>query len=172
MFHDSFYVLLYIEMQLLLFGIFVDMDDRPLRQVAIDDELSKTVLDMVLDGTLERTGTKLHVVALLGQELLGLVAELYLIAHITDTLEQTFEFDIAEQGNYVIAVYSAAAEWSDCIVGQLSLTASSYLTTGISQPSPSTLHPSTTYDLQGRRVNTPTKPGIYIRNGKKVLFSK
>ena len=87
--------------------------------------------------------------------------------------QQTFEFDIAEQGDYVIAVYSAASEWSDCIVGQLSLTASSYLATGINPPV--TLHPSPftpTYDLQGRRVESPAKAGLYIRNGKKVLISK
>jgi poly(3-hydroxybutyrate) depolymerase len=86
--------------------------------------------------------------------------------------QQTFEFDIAEQGDYVIAIYSAASEWSDCIVGQLSLTASSYLATGISQPSTLHLPPSTTYDLQGRRVESPAKAGLYIRNGKKVLISK
>ena len=87
--------------------------------------------------------------------------------------QQTFEFDIAEQGDYVIAVYSAASEWSDCIVGQLSLTASSYLATGINPPV--TLYPSPftpTYDLQGRRVESPAKAGLYIRNGKKVLISK
>ena len=86
--------------------------------------------------------------------------------------QQTFEFDIAEQGDYVIAIYSAASEWSDCIVGQLSLTASSYLTTDISQSSTLHLPPSTTYDLQGRRVESPAKAGLYIRNGKKVLISK
>jgi hypothetical protein len=25
------------------------------------------------------------------------------------------------------------------------------------------------YDLQGRRVSAPTRPGIYIRNGKKFI---
>ena len=44
---------------------------------------------------------------------------------------QTFEFDITEQGDYVIAFYSAASEWSDCIVGQLLLTNNSYVATGI-----------------------------------------
>jgi len=83
--------------------------------------------------------------------------------------QQTFEFDITEQGDYAIAVYSAAAEWSDCIVGQLILTADSYLATGISQPTTFHLSPSTTYDLQGRRVESPTKAGLYIRNGKKFL---
>ena len=87
--------------------------------------------------------------------------------------QQTFEFDIAEQGDYVIAIYSAASEWSDCIIGQLILTANSYLATGINPPV--TLHPSPftpTYDLQGRRVESPAKAGLYIRNGKKVLISK
>ena len=84
--------------------------------------------------------------------------------------QQTFEFDIAEQGDYVVAVYSAASEWSDCIVGQLSLTASSYLATGISAPqyTPEDT-PSTVYDLQGRRVDSPHKAGVYIKDGKKVL---
>jgi hypothetical protein len=85
--------------------------------------------------------------------------------------QQTFEFDIAEQGDYAIAFYSAASEWSDCIVGQLSLTANSYLATGINPPF--TLYPSPftpTYDLQGRRVDNPVKAGLYIRDGKKVLI--
>ena len=88
--------------------------------------------------------------------------------------QQTFEFDIAEQGDYVIAVYSAAAEWSDCIIGQLSLTANSYLTTGIDGLSDDVgmTDNDAVYDLQGRRVDKPAKAGIYIRNGKKVLISK
>ncbi len=43
-------------------------------------------------------------------------------------------------------------------------------TVGISQPS--TIHhsPSTIYDLQGRRLTSPTRPGLYIVNGKKIAF--
>lgn len=43
-------------------------------------------------------------------------------------------------------------------------------TVGISQPS--TIHhsPSTIYDLQGRRLTAPTRPGLYIVNGKKIAF--
>jgi hypothetical protein len=87
--------------------------------------------------------------------------------------QQTFEFDIAEQGDYVIAIYSAASEWSDCIVGQLSLTASSYLTTGIDglSDNPGTTADHAVYDLQGRRVNKPTKAGIYVKNGKKIFVT-
>ena len=82
--------------------------------------------------------------------------------------------DIAEQGDYVIAVYSAAAEWSDCIIGQLSLTANSYLSTGIDGLSDDVgmTDNDAVYDLQGRRVDKPAKAGIYIKNGKKVLISK
>ena len=36
-------------------------------------------------------------------------------------------------------------------------------------PSPVTHHPSPIYTLDGRRVSQPTKPGIYIRNKKKVI---
>ena len=43
-------------------------------------------------------------------------------------------------------------------------------TVGVSQPS--TIHhsPFTIYDLQGRRLTAPTKPGLYIVNGQKVVF--
>ena len=81
---------------------------------------------------------------------------------------QTFEFDVTEQGNYVIAIYSAASEWSDCIVGQLSMMASSYVDTGIEGVSQSAPANDLYYDMQGRRVNNPVKAGIYIKNGKKI----
>ena len=43
-------------------------------------------------------------------------------------------------------------------------------TVGVSQPS--TIHhsPSTIFDLQGRRLTSPTRPGLYIVNGKKIAF--
>ena len=82
--------------------------------------------------------------------------------------QQTFEFDITEQGNYVIALYSAEQEWSDCILGQLSLTANSYVSTAISAvPASPFLMENEIYDLQGRKVLNP-QHGIYIRNGRKV----
>ena len=86
--------------------------------------------------------------------------------------QQTFEFDINEQGDYVIAIYSAPSEWSDCIVGQLILTNNSYSTTGVKSltTDSSLTGEGCLYDLQGRRVNSPAKAGIYIKNGKKVLI--
>ena len=83
--------------------------------------------------------------------------------------QQTFEFDITEQGDYVIALYSAASEWSDCIIGQLSLTANSYVTTSIETPIHNQAPNTPIYDIDGQRVISPTKSGIYISNGKKII---
>ena len=82
--------------------------------------------------------------------------------------QQSLEFDIAEQGDYVIAIYSAASEWSDCIIGQLSLTANSFSSTDIKVVDNVQLETGDVYDLQGRKVSVLRK-GIYIQNGKKIL---
>ena len=83
--------------------------------------------------------------------------------------QQTFEFDVTEQGYYVIAIYSAASEWSDCIVGQLILTANSYVATGIETIDNSQLTIDTcVYNLQGWQVTNP-RHGLYIKNGKKIF---
>ena len=82
--------------------------------------------------------------------------------------QQSFEFDITEQGDYVVAIYSAASEWSDCIVGQLSLTANSFSSTDIEVIDNLRLESGDVYDLQGRKVSVLRK-GIYIQNGKKIL---
>ena len=84
--------------------------------------------------------------------------------------EQHFEFDVTDQGNYVLAVYADASSWSDGLVGQFILTADSFSTTAISahqssQPTADT----TVYDLQGRKLDGPLKKGLYISNGKKFL---
>jgi hypothetical protein len=84
--------------------------------------------------------------------------------------QQTFEFDITEQGDYAIAVYSAAASWSDCIIGQLILSNTSYASTGInSLKVDGKSGAANWYDLQGRRVAQPGK-GVYIQNGKKIVM--
>ena len=84
--------------------------------------------------------------------------------------QQAFEFDIAEQGDYVIAIYSAASEWSDCIVGQLILSANNYVSTGISPMyNGQWIMDNEFYSLQGRKVTNPQK-GIYIKNSTKVVI--
>ena len=85
--------------------------------------------------------------------------------------QQTFEFDITEQDDYVIAFYSAASGWSDCIIGQLSLENVSYEVTGVKTVSDVKGKTSDDwYDLQGQRIdnNTPHKPGMYVSKGKKI----
>ena len=86
--------------------------------------------------------------------------------------QQTFEFDIVEQGNYVIALYAADVEWSDCILGQLVLAANSYVATNIEAPMStvnSQLSTDKYYTLQGVEVEHPTH-GVYIYNGKQVYI--
>ena len=83
--------------------------------------------------------------------------------------QQSLEFDITEQGDYVIAIYSAASGWSDCIIGQLSLTADSYSPTAIKTIDDFQPETGPVYDLQGRKVSVLRK-GIYIQNGRKVLM--
>ena len=82
--------------------------------------------------------------------------------------QKSLEFDVTEQGDYVIAIYSAASEWSDCIVGQLSLTANSFSSTDIKVIDNPLSESGDVYDLQGRKVSVLRK-GIYIQNGKKIL---
>ena len=90
----------------------------------------------------------------------------------TGVTEQQFEFDITTQGNYVIAAYADAAEWSDGMIGGLTLTAKSYVATGISTlPTvDSSADSDAIYDLSGRRVSRPTRDGLYIKNGKKMVI--
>ncbi len=65
---------------------------------------------------------------------------------------QTFEFDVTEQDDYVIAVYTADEGWADCIVGYLALTANSYQATGIEGARMERTADAAVYDLQGRRL--------------------
>lgn len=87
--------------------------------------------------------------------------------------QQTLEFDVTEQGDYVIAFYSADSEWSDCILGQLNLTANSFTPTAINEIDKSNIannqyDNNVMYDLQGRVISSSPK-GIHIQNRKKVF---
>ena len=86
--------------------------------------------------------------------------------------QQVFEFDITEQGDYVIAFYCAASGWSDCVIGQLSIENVSYAVTGITSTTASLPEDDGfVYNLQGQRFSNlaTLKPGIYISsNGKKI----
>jgi len=47
-----------------------------------------------LDGALERAGTKLHVIALGGHKLFGLVGELNVVAQVLDALVESAQLDV------------------------------------------------------------------------------
>ena len=86
--------------------------------------------------------------------------------------QQVFEFDITEQDDYVIAFYSAASGWSDCVIGQLSIENVSYSVTGIKTVSDVRGEMSdAVYNLQGQRLDKSAtlQPGLYISNGRKFL---
>lgn len=91
--------------------------------------------------------------------------------------QETFEFDITEPGDYIVAIYTAEEEWSDCIIGQLMLTAASYAPLGISDSACEPQWSSTVYDLYGHHIgnaqqsvfSSQLKKGLYIQGGKKIM---
>jgi len=83
----------------------------------------------------------------------------------------SFEFDVPETGDYVIAFYTNAAINADFVLGQFTIQAMSFLSTGISDVNKDkTPSSSRAYDLNGNLVNKDNlSPGIYIIDGQKVL---
>jgi hypothetical protein len=86
--------------------------------------------------------------------------------------QQTFEFDIAETGRYVIVFYTDAAKNADFVLGQVSIQAKSFDTTAIHevQNESSSTRPAAIYDLSGRRIKGELKRGIYIIGGQKTVI--
>ena len=83
--------------------------------------------------------------------------------------QQVFQFDIDETDDYVIAFYTDAAKGSDFVLGQLTLQAVEFASTGISD-----LHAKTpaaagqVFDLTGRSVpRQQLRSGIYVIDGRK-----
>jgi len=72
----------------------VDSDGGTLSEGVGEDQFADTVLDIVLNGSLQGACTKLHVIALCGHKFLGGIAELYLVAHVADALEDAFQLDV------------------------------------------------------------------------------
>lgn len=93
----------------------------------------------------------------------------------TGIRQASFDFDIAETGDYLISLYTADAKGADCVLGQLILMANSYEPTGINQPHASTQTNTPvqgTYDLSGRRLSGSTPHhGIYVKDGRKVAIT-
>ena len=110
----------------------------------------------------------------------------------TGVYQQTFEFDIAEMGDYTIVFYTDAARNADFVLGQLIIQPVEFYMGITTLQSTLTSHPSPVYDLSGRRVqnsqsgvqnrqsdgqnrqsggqNRQLKPGIYIIDGRKIVI--
>jgi hypothetical protein len=90
------------------------------------------------------------------------------------TALQSFEFDIPETGDYVLAFYADAAKNADFVLGTLTIQAKSFTTDikEIESTSKSLRQKSNVlYDLSGRRVADESKKhGIYIQGGRKVVY--
>lgn len=86
--------------------------------------------------------------------------------------EQTLAFDIAKDDYYVLTFYADDQEWGDGVIGELTLTAVEYDTSGIGEIKASAADGNNAvYGLQGIRYGVPQTKGIYISNGRKY-FSK
>lgn len=84
--------------------------------------------------------------------------------------QESFDFEIKDQDDYVVSIYTDDVAYGDCIIGQLALTANGYITTDIKTPTELRPNTDTRYDLSGKRINNHRKSGIYIHDGKKVLI--
>ena len=91
----------------------------------------------------------------------------------TGVVQQTFEFDIDETGDYIIAFYADAAKNADFVLGQAIIQAKSFNTLGIKEIDSkiSQLRKGAIYDLKGLRVKDgQLKNGIYVIDGRKVVI--
>ena len=74
--------------------MFVEDDGGVLGDVVAKQQLAEAVLNVVLDGSLQRAGTELHIVALGGNKLLGTVGELEVVAQQACALVESLQLDI------------------------------------------------------------------------------
>ena len=74
--------------------MFVEDDGGVLGNVVAKQELTEAVFHVVLDSSLQRACTKLHVVALGGNKLLGTVGELEGVTQLTCALVESLQFDV------------------------------------------------------------------------------
>lgn len=90
----------------------------------------------------------------------------------TGVNQNNFAFTITETGYYTLAFYTDDSEWADAILGYIVIAPMEYGVTGISaaQNDKQEAADDDWFDLQGRKVNTPLKKGIYIVGKKKVVM--
>ncbi len=89
----------------------------------------------------------------------------YLVAG--EESQETIETDLQglEDGEYLALIYSEGKAISDRVYLKIDRVG-----TGMSSPSTDTTRVKI-YDLQGRPLATPNRPGIYVINGQKILYT-
>lgn len=80
-----------------------------------------------------------------------------------------FLFDVHETTRCQITYYTADAEWADLVIGQSAIYRSGNAS-GIHDMENTAEKVSRVCDLQGRVLNSSPQKGLYIVNGKKILF--
>ena len=99
----------------------------------------------------------------------------------TGVIQQTFEFNIPETGDYVIAFYTDATRNADFVLGQVSILPKEFFAAGIKAQSSIHHESDAVYDLYGRLVRRSTsgrlkdekgqlKRGVYIIGGHKTII--
>ena len=91
---------------------------------------------------------------------------------------QTFEFDIAETGDYAIVFYADATKNADFVLGQVSIQAKEFLATAVDAPKAvnETCSNGECYDLSGRKIgdgqSSMTNGKLYIIDGRKTYIHR
>ena len=84
--------------------------------------------------------------------------------------QQSFEFDITKDGEYVIVFYTDAKKNADFVLGQVSIQAQAF-SSDIKDVNILPLGANRCYDLSGRQQSKEDlKPGVYIIDGHKVVI--
>jgi len=83
---------------------------------------------------------------------------------------QSFEFEITETDDYVLAFYTDDVEWGDCVIGQLTLTVNEYTAVGIedTKASGTPTSASGVYDMSGRSLT----PSTLQQHSEQLLIIK
>lgn len=90
-------------------------------------------------------------------------------SRITSTTDRQIDFTVSETENYVLKweVAKSAGGFNEALVGNIRLVR--HDETGVTPIALDKSDDGALYDLSGRRVPNTTTPGVYIRNGQKVI---
>ncbi len=93
-------------------------------------------------------------------------------ARITETKDCKISFEITEQTNYILKwqIAKSSGGLNEALLGNIKLVKHDE-ETGIETPiNLTTPSDAAIYDLSGRRVKSTSAPGVYIRDGKKIVI--